>query len=110
MTAAATKRVLIAFALPIMCLSFLSNVLLTRGCANAVPCIAHLVVMDLWQIVRRAQVKGMHVQPADRAQKRIGSNHPVSLCQNLPGPCACQILLRIEDVDRCALPPRRLAS
>src|SRR5260370_11594328 len=65
--------------------------------------------MNLRQIIRRVEIEGMHVKSSDRAQQRIGCNHPVALSLNLPGPSIRQFLLRIEDIDRCALPALRLA-
>jgi len=44
-----------------------------------VPCVAHLVVMNFGQIIRRVQIEGMHIEPSDRAQQRIGCDHPVVL-------------------------------
>jgi len=82
MTAAATMRVVIALLSPFMCSSSSRMPLLTRRCANTVPCIADLVVMNLRKIVRRVQVKDMHVKPSDCAEQRIGRDHPVALGQN----------------------------
>ena len=55
-------------------------------------------------------VRDMHVKSSDSAQQRIGCNHPVALSQNLPGERVRQASVRVEKVNRGALPTLRFAS
>ena len=52
--------------------------LLPRRRAQAVPGVADLVVMHLGQIVRRVEAERLDVEPADRAEQRIGGDHAVA--------------------------------
>jgi len=49
-----------------------------------VPGVPHLVIMDVRQVIRRAEVERVHVKPTDRTQERIGRNDAVSLRHDLP--------------------------
>src|ERR1700730_9938682 len=58
--------------------------LLPRRRAQAVPGVAHLVIVDLGQIVRRIERKGFDVEPTDGAEQRVGGDHPVALGADQP--------------------------
>lgn len=55
------------------------EVLLTGRCANPVPCISHLVIVDFRQIVRGVEIENMDIEATDSAEQRIGCNNPVPL-------------------------------
>ena len=74
------------------------------------PCIPHLMVMNLRQIVRGIQIQDVHVQASNRTQERVGRDHPIPLSQNQPGAGIGQILLGVEDVDGCALSSLRFPT
>jgi len=52
--------------------------LLSRWRPQAVPGIAHLMVVHFRQIIRRVESEILDVEPADRAQQGIGGDHAVA--------------------------------
>src|SRR5262249_56564454 len=77
--------------------------LLPRRRAQAVPGIAHLVVVDLGRIVRGVEAERLDVEPSDGAEQRIGGDHAVSLRADQPRARGREVLLRVEDLKRRAL-------
>ncbi len=82
--------------------------LLSGRRAQAAPGVADLVVMYFGCVVGRGQAERLHVETSDRAEQGVSGDHPVSLCPDLARACRHQILLRIENVERRALPALRL--
>jgi len=52
--------------------------LLPRRRPQAVPGVAHLMVVHFRQIIRRVEAEILDVEPADRAQQGIGGDHAVA--------------------------------
>src|SRR5262249_8449962 len=77
--------------------------LLPRRRAQAVPGIAHLVVVDLGRIVRGVEAERLDVEPSDGAEQRIGGDHAVPLRADQPRARGREVLLRVEDLKRRAL-------
>src|ERR1700686_4415729 len=80
-----------------------ARILLPGGRAKAVPGVAHLMVVDLRQIVRRVERQRLDVEPADGAEQRVGGDHAIALRADQPRLRRNQILLRVQHVDRGAL-------
>src|SRR5262252_4665469 len=71
--------------------------------AQAVPGIAHLVVVDLGRIVWGVEAERLDVEPSDGAEQRIGGDHAVPLRADQPRARGREVLLRVEDLKRRAL-------
>src|SRR4029079_11781728 len=82
--------------------------LLPRRRPQAVPGVAHLMVVHFRQIIRRVEAEILDVEPADRAEQGIGGDHAVALRADQPGLGQNQVLLRVQDVDGGALAAGRL--
>jgi FAD/FMN-containing dehydrogenase len=52
--------------------------LLPRRRPQAVPGVAHLMVVHFRQIIRRVEAEILDVEPADRAEQGIGGDHAVA--------------------------------
>src|SRR5262249_27684946 len=72
--------------------------LLPRWRAQAVPGIAHLVVVDLGRIVRGVKAERLDVEPSDGAEQRIGGDHAVPLRADQPRARGREVLLGVEDL------------
>src|SRR5450755_4933459 len=81
---------------------------LPRRRAQAVPGVAHLMVMYFRQIVRRVERERLDVEPADGAEQGVGGDDAVALCADQPRLGRDQVLLRVQHVDRGALAALRL--
>src|SRR5262249_50169774 len=77
--------------------------LLPRRCAQAVPGIAHLVVVDLRRIIRGVEAERLDVEPPGGAEQRIGGDHAIPLRADQPRAGGREVLLRVEDLERRAL-------
>ena len=84
--------------------------LLPRRRAQSMPGVADLLVMHFRQIVRRIERQRLDVEPADGAEQRIGGDHAIALRADQPRFGRNQIGLRVQDVDRGALPALRLLA
>ena len=76
---------------------------LSRRRAQAVPGVADLVVMHLWQVVRGVEAERLDVEPADGAEQRIGSDDAVALGADQARFGQDQVLLRVQHIDGGAL-------
>src|SRR5262249_35030115 len=77
--------------------------LLPRRRAQAVPGIAHLVVVDLRRIVRGVEAERLDVEAPGGAEQRIGGDHAVALRADQPRAGGREVLLRVENLERRAL-------
>src|SRR5438477_5869208 len=73
--------------------------LLSRRRPQAMPGIAHLMVMHFRQIVRRIETEILDVEPANRAEQGIGGDHAVALRADQASLGQNQILLRVQDIE-----------
>src|ERR1700712_3149946 len=83
---------------------------LPRRRPQAVPGVAHLMIMYLRQIVGVIERQRLDVEPAYGAEQGIGSDDPLALGADPPRLCQDQILLRVQDVDRGALAALRFPA
>ena len=65
--------------------------------------------MHVGQIIGRVESERLDVEPADRAQQRIGRHHAVALRADQPRFGGDEILLRVQHIDRGALAALGLA-
>src|SRR6185312_7740333 len=77
--------------------------LLSRRRPQAVPGVAHLVVVHFRQIVGRIEAEIPDVEPADCAEQGVGGDHAVALRADQAGLGQNQVLLRVQHVDGGAL-------
>jgi hypothetical protein len=63
----------------------------------------NLVVVDLRHIVRSVEAERPDVEAAGGAEQRIGGDYPPPLRTDEPRAAGREILLGVEDVERCAL-------
>src|SRR5262249_36781899 len=77
--------------------------LLPRRRAQAVPGIAHLVVVDLGRIVRGVEAERLDVESSDESQHCIGGDHAVPWRADQPRARGREALLGVEDLKRRAL-------
>src|SRR6188768_1614182 len=76
---------------------------------QAVPGVAHLMIVHFRQIVRRVEAEVLDVEPADCTEQGVGGDRAVALRADQPRLCEDQVLRRVQDVDRGALAAGRLA-
>src|SRR6476620_156053 len=84
--------------------------LLSRGRAEAVPGVAHLMIVHLGQVVRRIERQRLDVEPDDGAEQRVGGDHAIALRANQARLCRDQVLLRVQNVQRSALAAGRFLA
>src|SRR6185369_14392069 len=73
--------------------------LLPRRRPQAVPGVAHLMVVHFRQVVGRVEAEVLDVEPADGAEQGVGGDHAVALRADQPGLGQYQVLLCVQDVD-----------
>src|ERR1700733_4418524 len=74
-----------------------------RPRAQALPGVAHLMIMGLRQIIRRVERERLDVELADGAEQRVGGDHAIALRTDQPGFRRDQVGFRIQYIDGGAL-------
>jgi hypothetical protein len=84
--------------------------LTTVGIPHPGPGITNLLVVHHRVIDYDIETEPLHRQRADRSQKRIGRHNAIVLGRDQSYAGVDQFLLRIEDIESCALPDPRFLT